>query len=278
MANNHEGAAGAAGASYERAFSTLGCPGLDLAGVFSLARAHGIRAVELRALGGTLELPLYFIGRGDEPAALAAAAAEAGVRIAALGTSLRLIGGTDLDRRKFLEYVPWAEALGVPLLRVFDGTPSADGADMERAVAAVGWWRALRAERGWRTDIMVETHDSFLGGVAIRRFAEASPGTRILWDSHHTWRRGGEDPAQTWREIGPHVAHIHVKDSVGRSVPGLAPTYVLPGTGEFPMASLRSALAGTFAGPVSLEWERQWHPGLPPLGEALASASRTGWW
>jgi sugar phosphate isomerase/epimerase len=265
-------------AAYERAFSTLGCPGLDLAGVLALARSHGIGAVELRALGGSLHLPGYFSGRGDQPAALAGAAAEAGVRIAAFGTSLRLTGSTDEDRGRFLEYVPWAEAMGVPLLRVFDGKPSADRNYVEEAAEAAGWWRTLRAERGWRTDIMVETHDSLLTAGGIRRFAEAAPGTAILWDSHHTWRRGGEDPALTWRAIGAHVAHIHVKDSVGGTGPGAPPRYVLPGTGEFPMASLRAALAGSFKGPVSLEWEKQWHPELAPLEEALAMAAKKGWW
>jgi sugar phosphate isomerase/epimerase len=265
-------------AAYERAFSTLGCPELDLAAVLALARSHGIGAVELRALGGSLDLPAYFSGRGDSPARLAASAAGAGVRIAAFGTSLRLVGGSDEDRAKFLEYVPWAEAMGVPLLRVFDGKLPAEGAGVEEAAESANWWRALRAERGWRTDIMVETHDSLLTAAAIRAFSAAAPGTAILWDSHHTWRRGGEDPAKIWGAIAPFVAHIHVKDSVSGSAPGTEPTYVLPGTGEFPMAALRAALAGGFAGPLSLEWERQWHPELPPLGDALTTASETGWW
>jgi sugar phosphate isomerase/epimerase len=272
------GSSAGRGAAYERAFSTLGCPDMDLAGVFALAKSHGIGAVELRALGGSLDLPAYFSGRGESPAGLAAAAAAAGVRIAAFGTSLRLVGGTEEDRRKFLEYVPWAEAMGVPMLRVFDGKPAGDGTDAERAAESAAWWRALRAKNGWRTDIMVETHDSLLTAGSIRSFAAAAPGTAILWDSHHTWRRGGEDPALTWRAITPHVAHIHVKDSVAGLVPGKPFHYVLPGTGEFPMESLRAALAGKFTGPVSLEWERQWHPELAPLGEALSAAAETGWW
>jgi sugar phosphate isomerase/epimerase len=269
---------GARGASYERAFSTLGCPGLDLEAVFALARAHGIRSVELRALGGSLDLPGYFLGRWGSPGALAAATAAAGVRIAAFGTSLPLIGASDEDREKFLEIVPWAEAMGVPRLRVFDGKPAAEGAYAEEVANAAGWWRALRAERGWRTDIMVETHDSLLTAGAIRRFVDAAPGTAILWDSHNTWRKGGEDPAATWRAIGPLVAHIHVKDSVSGPGPKSPPRFVLPGAGEFPMASLRAALAGGFTGPLSLEWEKQWHPELAPLGEALSHASGAGWW
>jgi len=259
-------------------FSTLGCPGLSLGRVCALARAHGVGAVELRVLEGSVDLPAYFSRLGMAPAALSAEAAAAGVRIAAIGTSLRLIDGTDEDREKFLEFVPWAEAMGVPRLRVFDGGSSADGAELKRALAAVTWWRAIRAERGWKTDIMVETHDALLSASAINRFAREVPGAAILWDSHHTWRKGGEDPAATWRAIGRHVVHIHVKDSVGGADSGSPARYVLPGTGDFPMAGLRAALAGDYMGPLSLEWERLWHPELAPLEEALRSSADTSWW
>jgi hypothetical protein len=36
--------------------------------------------------------------------------------------------------------------------------------------------------------------------------------------------------------------------------------------------------ADNFAGPVSLEWERLWHPYLPPLDVALACAEKNRWW
>jgi hypothetical protein len=36
--------------------------------------------------------------------------------------------------------------------------------------------------------------------------------------------------------------------------------------------------ADDFAGPVSLEWERMWHPYLPSLDEALTAATASQWW
>lgn len=44
------------GGSIRRAFSSLGCHELDLDDVLTLARLHGIEEVELRALGGTIDL------------------------------------------------------------------------------------------------------------------------------------------------------------------------------------------------------------------------------
>jgi sugar phosphate isomerase/epimerase len=100
----------------------------------------------------------------------------------------------------------------------------------------------------------------------------------LLWDAHNTWRKTGDDPAALWPVIRRRVAHLHVKDSISRPSARHPFTFVLPGAGEFPMSRLRQALAGDYEGLVSLEWERQWHPYLPPLAEALAHAGRTGWW
>ena len=142
----------------------------------------------------------------------------------------------------------------------------------------VAWWRAERDQRGWKADIMIETHDLLFTADAIKRFLALAPGTGILWDTHHTWKKGGEDPVVTWQAIKADVVHLHVKDSV--SVPsGKHPfSYVLPGDGEFPMAPLREVVKREFSGAMSLEWERLWHPHLAPLDEPLRAATERGWW
>jgi sugar phosphate isomerase/epimerase len=262
-----------------RCFSTLGCPEFSLGETLALAAKHGIGAVELRALGGTVELTRHLAEAFGSPEALAAKLRGGAVRIVSLDTSLKLVGAAAGDREAFLDYVPWAEALGVERLRVFDGGKTGDDAELEAAAETVRWWRELRRARGWRADLAIETHDSLVTSAAIQRFLTRAPGTAILWDAHHTWRKGGEDPVATWRAIRGSVVHVHVKDSV--SVPSAKHpfTYVLPGAGEFPMAPLMAALrADGFAGPVSLEWEKVWHPYLAPLDEALAVAAVQAWW
>lgn len=262
-----------------RAFSSLGCAEYSLDETLALAEKHGIAAVELRALGGTVELPRYLTEQFGSPAALAEKLRGAAVRIVALNPSFRLADHGPGDRERLLEYGPWAEALGVRWLRIFDGGKSADDGEFAHASDNMRWWRAERAARGWAVDLMVETHDTLFTAAAIRRFLAAVPGAAILWDSHHTWKKGGEDPLVTWRAVRDCIVHVHVKDSV--SVPSAKHpyTYVLPGTGEFPMAPLRAALqADRFAGPVSLEWERLWHPYLVPLDDALQAAARNAWW
>ena len=44
------------------------------------------------------------------------------------------------------------------------------------------------------------------------------------------------------------------------------------------MAPLRAALTAEFAGCVSLEWEKLWHPYLAPLDDALTAAAKRNWW
>src|SRR5581483_8990905 len=152
------------------------------------------------------------------------------VRVVAFGTSWRLAGGTDAERDAMLQFLPWADAAGVRWLRVFDGKSTAgEAATLAEAAASVRGWRDVRRARGGQADIMIETHDSLFTAETILHFLGAAPGTAILWDSHHTWKKGGEDPVKTWRAIRGSVAHIHVKDST--SVPSAKHpwTYTLPG-------------------------------------------------
>lgn len=263
---------------YQRACSTLGCPELPLGEVLELAGRHRLGGVELRALGGTVDLPAYFAQKFGSPERIKDQVPSVPVKIVALDTSLKLTDSTPAARETLLQFVPWAEALGVRRLRVFDGGRTAGVDELEEAAATMAWWRELRMQRGWKVDLMVETHDSLIGSAAIGRFLALAPGTAILWDTHHTWKKGGEDPVATWRAIAPHVVHVHVKDSISRPSARHPFTYVLPGEGEFPMAPLRAVLQAEFSGFVSLEWEKMWHPYLPSLDDALVAATKRCWW
>jgi sugar phosphate isomerase/epimerase len=195
-----------------------------------------------------------------------------------LDTSLKLAENSATDRADFLRFLPWAEALGVPWLRVFDGGHAADPATHQAMASTVEWWLAQKQQDGWSANVMVETHDALFTTAAIEQFVALAPGTAIHWDTQHTWKNGGEDPVQTWRRIRQYVVHVHVKDSVNRPSEKHPYTYVFPGEGEFPMTNLRQVLRNEFTGVVSLEWEKLWHPYLAPLDDALTAAARNNWW
>ena len=262
-----------------RAFSSLGCPEVDLRTAVAIAERFHVEAIELRAMGDTINLPGYFTSEYGSPENFGAAVRELRVRIAALDTSLHLADAKPIDREQFLAFVPWAEAAGIRWLRVFDGgAKSSDRAAIAAAADVVRWWRDVRGDNGYAVDIMVETHNRFITSAVVKRFVNAAPKTAILWDAHHTWKQGNENPVDTWHEIGPHVVHLHVKDSIPVATPAHPFKYVLPGDGDFPMSPLRDALVRDgYSGPVSLEWEKLWHPELPLSEEALRVATERGW-
>jgi sugar phosphate isomerase/epimerase len=262
-----------------RGVSTLGCHESSVAEVLALAARNRIGAIELRSLGGEMDLPAWLARAHRNPEQLAREWPASGARPVALNTSFKLGKNDEAARADLLRFVPWAEALRAPWLRVFDGCASTGEPDLRAAADTLKWWRRLRAENGWKTDLMIETHDALVTAQSLLRLVDLASGAAILWDSHHTWKKGGEDPVWTWTAIREHVVHVHVKDSISRPSARHSFTYVLPGDGEFRLRPVLDALErDRYGGVVSLEWERQWHPYLPTLEEALRVADARGWW
>jgi sugar phosphate isomerase/epimerase len=87
-----------------------------------------------------------------------------------------------------------------------------------------------------------------------------------VWDAGNTWSIG-EPPELGIEALGPWLRYVQVKDGVGRR-PDWRLT--LLGEGEVPLGRALGLLARSHpAVPVSIEWERPWHPDLPPAAEAL---------
>jgi len=86
------------------AFSTLGCAELELVEALELAANHGIDAIEIRALGSTIDLVAYFTDRFGSPASLAKVLEGSAVGVCAFNTSLRLVGATAQAKEEFLRH------------------------------------------------------------------------------------------------------------------------------------------------------------------------------
>jgi len=264
-------------------FSSLGCPELGLDAIIALAKKMELDALELRTVDDRVDLPDLFREQFGDPDSLKRHLDAAGITVLALDSSLKLVGNGEEDRRAFLEFIPWAEALGAPWLRIFDGgtfAPELSREDLEAALDTLEWWRGEKGKGGWQTDVMVETHDCLTASAALCTLQEALEApVPVLWDSHHTWKKGGEDPESTWRAIRDNVVHVHVKDSISKPSARHPMTYVQLGEGEFPLQETIDFLVRDgFKGYISLEWERKWHPYLAPLESALRKARQLGWW
>lgn len=256
-------------------FSSIGCPDYTLEEIADLALKFDIPLLELRSVSRSMDLPRLFAEtEGGWPGAAELLKAK-NLQVRVLGTSFRLIGGGEEAWKALLDFGALAECLEVPYLRAFGGgdwgTPHS-AEEMREAAENVLRWNEERATRGWKAELLLETHDGFSGcGPCLRLMEELGRPVNLLWDAHHTWRIGGEAPEDTWRKLGAHVRHVHTKDSALR--PGTKDfDYVLPGMGEMPEKEVEALLERDgYSGAVSLEWEKLWHPELAPLTEALAA-------
>jgi sugar phosphate isomerase/epimerase len=264
-------------------FSTLGCPELNIEQCIDLAARFEVPFIELRGFENRLDTPAYLVERFPDMADLKSKLTQAGVRIVSVDASFKLTEGGEEDREELRDYAVCATQLKVPFVRTFGGgsmaAPLTDE-ELHTASAHYTWWLREKERNGWTCDLMLETHDGFCDSERCLQLQRALPEPMaLLWDTHHTWKIGGEDLDATWNRIGSWVKQVHIKDS--HSIPSARHpySYVLPGEGEFDLSSTIQLLESkNFDGVVCLEWERKWHPYLPPLGEALTRARDLQWW
>lgn len=242
---------------------------------------HRFAGVELRTLEGTTDMPGVLAGSPGGLAGVRAAIDQCGVQISGLDTSFRLYGWQDSDWPQLLQWAEAAEAVGAPVLRVFDGGTVGVVPGEEEQVAAAAFlarWRSERAGRRWKVEVAIETHDATVHRAAREALRRVAGPVPWLWDTHHTWKKAGEDLRESWEDMREDTLAVHIKDSI--SVPSARHpfTYVTIGQGEFPGRTVLDWLEQEhFAGWVVLEWERQWHPYLAPLPEALPTLVTAGW-
>ncbi|MGE4489065.1 MAG: sugar phosphate isomerase/epimerase family protein [Kiritimatiellales bacterium] len=267
---------------FDWGISSLGCHELDLESVCRLADRNDIHFLEIRSLEDCLDLPGYLDRTFGEPSKIQSVLDRYNQKIIALNSGFSLTEHTEEARKDLLLFAKWADALNIPYIRIFGGGTMSEPLSVEglhTAVDTLNWWQDLRAQNEWTTNLALETHDGFSSGKRCRQLQDAVGFMPpIIWDTHHTWKAGCESAEETWRQIGPHIKHVHIKDSI--SVPSARHpyTYVLPGQGEFPARETLALLQENgYAGVVSLEWERKWHPYLPDLDTALNALETSGW-
>lgn len=267
---------------WRRGFSTLGCADLSFSEICELAGEFRIPGIELRGMGGRMDMPEYCAAQGLTPARMQQDCQRHQTQLIVAGSAIKLTNASEKERAELLAFCAWADALRIPYVRVFGGgtwgQPLTD-VDYSHAVELINWWREEKATRQWQVELLLETHDAFSASdPCLKLNARLAQPLNLIWDSHHTWRVGGESPDSTWSQIGSLVRHVQIKDSVDRPSARHPYTYVLPGDGQMPLGEAMALLEReNFSGFVSLEWERHWHPYLPPLRAALARLRERDW-
>ena len=235
------------------AFSTLGCPAWNLDQILSGATAYGYDAVELRGYQSEMDLPKAAPFTPAQRPETLARFSNAGISVCCVSSS-GVVAQGNVDHVR--SHAALAHALNCPVVRVFGGNLDPD---LPREAALAKAAESLRAfgdaAQAEGVKIVLETHDAFSTGKAVAELLALANHSAVLslWDLHHPYRQ--QEPFEkTYEYLAPTLAHVHVKD-------GKDSVYTLLGDGDvplFPMLDL--ILDGGYSGPISLEWEKRWHP------------------
>jgi sugar phosphate isomerase/epimerase len=260
-------------------FSTLGCPAWSWRRVLDFAAEHEFAAIELRGIGAEMDLTKCPELAPARVADSKREVADHGLKIVCLGASANMHEPDDVKRAAGLDegrrFVDLAHVLGAPYVRVFgnnwvSGEPH--DATLDRVAAGL---RALGDHaRGSDVTVLMETHGDYTDSATVLDVMRraASPTVGLLWDAHHTYAFGHEDPASTAERIMPYVKHVHLKDSVPA---GNDRRYVLTGTGEVPVRRQFEVLARHgYRGVYNFEWEKRWHPEIEEPEVAFAQYAK----
>lgn len=257
-------------------FSTLGCAGLCLAESARLGKTHGMSGIELRGIAGETDARKIPDLAAEHAADSRALLDEVGIVPVVLGTSCKF---HDPGKRRAAldEGVASAKAaagLGIPFNRVFGNDAKPDAAIATRSVIeGIGELCAAAGD----VIVLLEVHGDFNRSEALMPVIGALDrgGVRnfgLIWDVAHSDRAYGSEWQRFYNDIAPWVRHVHIKDHVRIAAGSGTRSFrlTMPGDGEIPIRDIvrRLALDG-YSGYFSLEWERMWHPELPPIEDAL---------
>ena len=231
-------------------FSTLGCPDWNLTQAAEKGAEYGYDGIELRIHGDRHVDPSL---SKEERQQVKQLFASHGLEIASLA-GYTTFCGSDPARLKsnseaLVTNAKLAADLGAPYLRTFVGE---DGEFLQAGAEALR--KACDQAHELGVTVAMEIHDALKTGAMAAELINTvnSPGLAILWDIHHSLAND-ETPEETWRNVGKHVCHMHVKDA------NAAGDSCLVGEGVFPLQEIVDVLRkNKFTGYLSFEWEKTW--------------------
>lgn len=225
----------------------------------------GYSALELRGIEGEMDLTRRPELTGTRLAGSVKDLEAAELKVSDLGASARMhesdpkIRAAQLDEGR--RFVDLAHQLRAPYVRVFGDSLPAGQPKSDVLARVVEGLRTLGEHaKGSGVAIIIESHGDFTDSPTLSALLtrSAMDNVALLWDAHHTYVAGKEQPATTWSALGRYVRHTHLKDSRPE---GTDVRYVLTGTGTVPVREIVRVLKhGGYQGYFGFEWEKTWHP------------------
>jgi sugar phosphate isomerase/epimerase len=273
---------------YRIAFSTLGCPAWSWKTILETADRLGYGGIELRGVAGEMDLPKVPELQGTRLAGTKKGLAALGIVISDLGASAHMHEKEKAAREQQLDegrrFIDLAQAMGVKYVRMF-GDKIPEGEPKEEVMKRIveGFQQMAQYAKPAGVTVLIESHGDFTHSKDLEEILTrvASPQFALLWDAHHSFVAGKEQPADTYAKLGKWIRHTHLKDSKPE---GTDRRYVLLGSGEVPVKEQVKVLAGAgYEGFYCFEWEKKWHPEIEEpevafpqyakaMGEYLAEA------
>lgn len=265
------------------AFSSVACPGWDLATMVQKAKDLGYEGIELRGLQGQMNLALA-PELASNPARIGDLMRETGIELVSLASSAAFhmperdrIAANQAEVR---EYLDLARGLGCRFVRVQAGEiPKARFFGYERRevvlariAEALGELSAYAAERG--VTLLVENGGDFSDSAALWYLMDAvdSPAVQCCWNPFAA-RTRRERPTTSIPRLAGRIGLVHVCDGKFGDK-GALDGYALPGQGDVEIPRLVQLLRGlAYDGYLVFDWPKLWVSSLAEPDKALAAAA-----
>lgn len=251
------------------AFSTLGCPDWRWSEIYSTAKDLKFDGIEVRGVANEMYVPDIRAFDCEHIDANIAKLKEGSVEIPMLtsGISIGNAYGNELDEAK--EYIDLASKLSAKYIRIMiSSKPQPENVDV--CAAAQLYTNMCEYAKDKGVTPLIETNGILADTRVMCDFMEKtqSENKGVLWDIHHPFRFFGEEPYETYRNIGRYIKYVHVKDSIIR---GDDIVYRMMGYGDVPVFdALKVLKENGYDGYISLEWVKRWNPDLEEPGIVFA--------
>jgi len=259
------------------AFSTLACPQWPVETVIAKAAEFGYDGLEWR---GGPQGHIRPSASAAERTALRRASAAAGLLTLAITAYTSFVSDNPAERQSNVDelrrYADLAAEIGATYVRTFLGElpPGTTLTDSMYENMADCLSVAASHAQAVGVSIAIEPHDDFVRASTVLPILNRviHPALCVIWDIANAFA-AGEDPTEGFELLRERLAYVQVKDGRGR---GSNWQLVSLGQGDVPLSRAFELLVTKgYAGALSVEWERAWHPELEPPEIALPLALQT---
>lgn len=255
----------------------MGCPTWDLATMASHAKPMGYNGIELRALGGQMNLANAPELAAD-PAKVVQALSDLDLELVCLSSSATFHSRDphEVEDQKAIvrEYIELAAKLSCPFVRVFGSeVPKGSGPDQTANRIANALHDLASHAAKHRVTILIENSGDFCSSKEIWYLLNIvnHPAVKACWNPLNA-ASIGERPTISIPRLGTRLGMVHVCDATFDEG-GAIDQYVLPGKGSVELYAMIRFLVGLgYDGYIMFDWPKMWVADLAEPEAALPAA------